>query len=329
MAGDLGDVVRLLDDVAPAPSVVTIGVFDGVHRGHRSIVGRAVQAAAARGVRSVAVTFDPHPTAVVRPEVAPQLLQPLDDRVAELLLCGVDLVVVLPFTTALSRLTPEEFVATVLAGRLGAVEVVVGTNFRFGHRAAGDVAALGDLGERYGFTTHAVTLLDHDGRAVSSSSIRRAVERGDVAWAAAALGRPWRHVGEVVRGDGRGRTIDLPTANVHAPAGMVRPGGGVYAARARHRDDTWDAVVNVGTRPTFDGDTTTVEAHLLDAAPGPEAGGPDLYGETLELEFLARLRDEQRFDGPEALVAQIRADVDTARAHFVGQGTDGPRPGVG
>lgn len=318
MAGDLGDVVRLLDDVDPAPSVVTIGVFDGVHLGHRSIVARAVDAARDRGVRSVAVTFDPHPTAVVRPAATPPLLQPLDDRVADLLMCGVELVLVLPFTTELSHLTPEAFVGTVLAGRLDAVEVVVGTNFRFGHRAAGDVAGLADLGERFGFATDAVTLLDHDGRAVSSSSIRHAIEQGDVTWAAAALGRPWRHVGEVVRGDGRGRTIDVPTANVRAPVGMVRPGGGVYAARARHRDDSWEAVVNVGTRPTFDGTTTTVEAHLLDADPGPEAGGPDLYGETLELEFLARLRDEQRFDGAEALVAQIHADVDAARAHFVG-----------
>lgn len=314
--GIVGDI----EQVRPEPSVVTIGVFDGVHRGHRTLVDRTVRSARRRGVRSVAVTFDPHPMTVVRPDLAPVLLQTVDDRAAALAAAGVDLVLVLPFTSELSRRTPEEFVDLVLAGRLGATVVVVGENFRFGHRAAGDVEVLAALGADRGFEVVARPLLDLGERPVSSSAIRRAIGRGEVEWAAEALGRPWEHVGEVVRGDGRGRTIDVPTANVAAPENLVRPGGGVYAARARHGDDVWDAVVNVGTRPTFDGTATTVEAHLLDTARGPEAGGPDLYGRTLSLALLTRLRDERRFDGPDELVAQIHADVEQAREHLAAIG---------
>lgn len=307
-------VVRGLDEVDAAPSAVTIGVFDGVHRGHRTIIGRAVRAADDGGLRSVAVTFDPHPMAVVRPDAVPPLLQPLEARIDLLAGTGVDVVLVLPFTHELSRLAPAAFVERVLAGTLAARRVVVGTNFRFGHRAAGDVEALAVLGDDHGFTAEAVSLLELDGDPISSTHVREHLEAGDVAWAAAALGRPWSYGGAVVRGDGRGRTIGVPTANVVAPDGILRPGGGVYAARAHHGATTWDAVVNVGTRPTFDGTTTTVEAHLLDAS--ERAEDLDLYGEQLQLLFLARLRDEQRFDGPDELVAQIHADIDAARAHF-------------
>lgn len=309
-----GVVVRGLAEVEPAPSAVTIGVFDGVHRGHRDIIDRAVRAARSADLRAVAVTFAPHPMAVVRPDAVPPLVQPVEDRVALLSATGLDLVLVLPFTPELSRLAPDAFVDRVLAGPLRARHVVVGTNFRFGHRAAGDVGTLAELGTGHGFVAEGVPLLDLDGAALSSSEVRAHVAAGDVAWAAEALGRPWRHSGEVVRGDGRGRTIGVPTANVVAPEGILRPGGGVYVARARHGGDVWGAVVNVGTRPTFEGRTTTVEAHLLDTEAGDEAGGPDLYGRELALDFLARLRDERRFDGPDELVDQIRVDIEEARA---------------
>lgn len=302
-------IARQLDEVASAPSAVTIGVFDGVHRGHAVIIDRAVAAARARDLRAVAVTFDPHPTAVVRPDAVPPLLQPVDARVAELASTGVDLVLVLPFTEELSQRSPEEFVTHVLRGTLQAEHVVVGGNFRFGHRAAGDVAQLEELGSEHGFSAEGVDLLDLEGDPISSTAVRDHVAAGDVGWAAAALGRPWTHRGTVVRGDGRGRTIGVPTANVVAPDGILRPGGGVYAARAHLLDGTvHDAVVNVGTRPTFDGTTTTVEAHLL----GVE-GDLDLYDDELTLAFLERLRDERRFDGPDELVAQIGRDVEAAR----------------
>ena len=303
----MATVARSLDEVVEGPSVVTIGVFDGVHRGHQQIVARAVERARERDVRAVAVTFDPHPTSVVRPELAPPLLQTVEDRVAVLADQGVDEVLVLPFTTALSQLSPEDFVARVLAGPLGAVHVVVGENFRFGHRAAGDGQVLADLGPEHGFDADVVTLLGEGDQVLSSTAVRAALESGDVAAAAAMLGRPWMLPGTVVRGEGRGRTIGVPTANVDAPEGLVRPGGGVYAGRATRGDDTWGCVVNVGTRPTFEGTSTTVEAHLLDAE-------LDLYGQVLRVAFVGRIRDERRFDGPEELVAQIHRDVEAGRS---------------
>ncbi len=201
-----------------------------------------------------------------------------------------------------------------LAGVLDTRRVVVGTNFRFGHRAAGDVATLAELGATHGFEAESVELLEHAGAPISSTQVRDHLAAGDVEWATAALGRPWSYRGEVVRGDGRGRTIGVPTANVVAPQDVLRPGGGVYVARAHHAEHSWDAVVNVGTRPTFEGASATVEAHLLDAS--QRAQDLDLYGEQLELELLHRLRDERRFDGPDELVAQIHRDIAAARARL-------------
>lgn len=305
---DLTRVAWSLEDVKPAPSVVTIGFFDGVHRGHQTIIRRAVHDADERGVRSVAVTFDRHPMEVVRPGSQPRYLQSRDRKVTALVDQGVDLVLVLPFDLARSQQSPEDFVATVLAGPLRAVKVVVGANFRFGHRAAGDVVTLADLGSVHGYETEAVTLLHHGDTPISSTEVRDHLERGDVAWAAEALGRPFVLEGAVVRGDGRGRSIGIPTANVEVDERMQVPAGGVYAGHATvvGHEGTHPCVVNIGTRPTFGGETVTVEAHLLD-------GERDLYGEHLAVAFVDRLRDEQRFDGVDALVAQIHADIDRAR----------------
>lgn len=297
-----------LGDVAPAPSVVTIGFFDGVHRGHQAIIGRAVQEAADRGLRSVVVTFDRHPMEVVRPGSQPRYLQSLDRRAERLAEQGVDLVVVLPFTEEFSQLPPGRFVETVLAGALQARRVIVGANFRFGHRAAGDVVALTELGALHGFDAEAAALVDLEGMAVSSTEIREHLDRGDVAWAAEALGRPFVLEGPVIHGDGRGRSIGVPTANVEIDDRMQVPAVGVYAGHATvpGSDREWACVVNVGTRPTFSGTSVSVEAHLLDA-------DVDLYGERLAVAFESRLRDEQRFEGPEALVAQIHRDIEMAR----------------
>jgi riboflavin kinase / FMN adenylyltransferase len=302
-------VARALGEVEPVPSVVTIGNFDGVHRGHRTLLRRAVDAAhaadAADAARAVAVTFDPHPAAIVRPGSEPPALQTLASRIDSLAATGVDLVLVLPFTAELAALTPADFVHHVLVDRLSAVRVIVGTNFRFGHRAAGDVVTLVEEGERYGFGTEAVTLLDLDGEPISSSSIRAHLATGDVDWATRALGRPHRVRGEVVPGDGRGRTIGVPTANVAVPPGLQLPGDGVYAGHATHAGTVYPAVTNVGMRPTFDGTARTVEAHLLDAE-------VELYGSELEVTFEHHLRGEQRFDDVAALVAQIRRDIRAA-----------------
>jgi riboflavin kinase / FMN adenylyltransferase len=300
-------VARQLDEVDPAPSVVTIGNFDGVHRGHQVLLRRAVHAAHDAGVRAVAVTFHPHPAAVLRPGSEPPALQPLDERIAGLAEAGVDLVLVLAFTAELAALSAEAFVSRVLVDRLRATRVIVGTNFRFGHRAAGDVVTLVELGGPAGFTTEAVTLLEEEGAAISSSTIRGQLAAGEVDWVAGALGRPFTLTGEVVAGDGRGRTIGVPTANLAVPGGLQLPADGVYAGWAEAGLLRAPAITNVGVRPTFAGGDRSVEVHLLDAT-------ADLYGETLTVSFEHRIRAEQRFDGVDALVAQIRDDIASARA---------------
>lgn len=294
-----------LDAVVPSESAVTIGNFDGVHRGHRVLLRRATDAGARLGVRSVAITFDPHPAAVLRPDAVPPALQRRDERLAALAATGVDTVVVLPFTRALAASSPGEFVTEVLSDRLHAVRVIVGTNFRFGHRAAGGLVTLVEEGERNGFEVEAVTLLDLDGIPISSSAIRERLAAGELDWPTRALGRPHAVVGTVVRGDGRGRSIGIPTANLEVASGVLVPGDGVYAGHVTVGGTRFDAAINVGTRPTFDAGHT-VEAHILDV-------DLDLYGREVEVSFLQRLRGERRFDGPAELVAQIRRDVATAR----------------
>jgi riboflavin kinase / FMN adenylyltransferase len=303
---DASLVAHALDEVPPAPSVVTIGNFDGVHRGHQVLLRRAVDAAHGQGVRAVAVTFHPHPAAVLRPGAEPPALQPVEDRVHHLLEAGVDLVLVLPFTRELASLGPHVFVEKVLVDRLRAVQVIVGSNFRFGHKASGNVVTLNDAGATYGFHTEAVTLLDLDGIPISSTAVRDHLDRGDVAWANRALGRTFTLAGEVVPGDGRGRTIGVPTANLAVPDGQLVPANGVYAGHAEVDGDRFPCVTNVGVRPTFDGRGRTVEAHLLDAE-------VDLYGRHLRVGFAHRLRDERRFADVDELVARIRADIDDAR----------------
>lgn len=312
-AGTRSSVVRSLDQVDPGPSAVTIGNFDGVHRGHTGLVRRTVEIAAERGVRAVAITFDPHPTAVLRPGSEPPSLCSLEQRITRLLAAGLDLVVVLSFTRKLSELSPETFVERVLVDRLEATGVVVGTNFRFGHRAAGDVAALVTAGEAHGFDVEAVALRDLDGAPLSSTAIRAALYDGEIRWVAAALGRPYSLDGEVVAGDGRGRTIGVPTANVAVDPHRVIPANGVYAGHATHGQRRWRCVTNIGVRPTFDlGDAPTVETHLIDVEEPL-----DLYGEVLEVTFEHRLRAEQRFASVDDLVAQIRLDVESARLQLM------------
>jgi riboflavin kinase/FMN adenylyltransferase len=294
-------------------SVVTIGVFDGVHRGHQRIVARARQIAAQRSLPVVVVTCDPHPDEVVRPGSHPPLLTAARRRAELLAGLGVDAVCVLPFTYQFSQLGPEEFVRAVLVDRLHAAAVVVGENFRFGHRAAGDVQLLAELGEKYEFTAEGVPLLTENGLTVSSSAIRELLTAGDVAAAASYLGRPHRVEGVVVRGQGRGRALGFPTANLELPRHTATPADGVYAGWLTRLDDLgaeadrWPAAISIGTNPTFDGRDRTVEAYALDR------DDLDLYGARVAADFAERLRPTLRFAAVDELIQQMHRDVDAAR----------------
>jgi riboflavin kinase / FMN adenylyltransferase len=298
-------------------SAVTIGVFDGVHRGHQRIVARAAEAAAAHGLPLVVVTFDPHPDEVVRPGSHPPLLCTVRRRVQLMAELGADAVCVLPFTLDFSRLGPDEFVRVVLAERLHARWVVVGENFRFGHRAAGDVALLTELGDKYDFTAEGVPLLTEDGVRISSSLIRERLAAGDVTGAARALGRPHRVEGVVVRGAQRGRTLGIPTANLETAPHTAIPADGVYAGWLASLDEggleteRWPAAISVGTNPTFGGQHRVVEAYALDR------DDLDLYGVHVAVDFAARLRGMDKFDSVDALIAQMHLDIAEARALLV------------
>jgi len=300
-------------------SVVTIGVFDGVHRGHQLIISQAAGAAAGLGLPMVVITFDPHPAEVVRPGSHPALLCTAARRAELLAGLGADAVCLLPFTPEFSQLGPEEFVRTVLVDRLHTAAVVVGGNFRFGHRAAGDVALLAELGEKYDFTAEAVPLLADAGATISSSLIRQKLAAGDVTGAAGDLGRMHRVEGVVVPGHRRGKALGFPTANLRTFPYTAIPADGVYAGwlamlgedgRERAR---WPAAVSVGTNPTFDGRDRVVEAYALDR------DDLELYGAHVAVDFAARLRGMERFASPEELAGQMRRDVDQARAITAGE----------
>jgi riboflavin kinase/FMN adenylyltransferase len=288
----------------PSPAVA-VGNFDGVHRGHQALLATALRDARESSGTAVVLTFDPHPSQVLAPERAPRALLTLDQKAELLGQLGADKLAVLPFTLELSRERPEDFARLVLQQTLGARVVVVGAGFRFGHKRAGDVALLEGMGGELGFRVHAFPPMLHEGAPISSTRIREGLSRGDVESASELLGRPFFVDGDVVSGDGRGRTIGVPTANLN-PINEMLPCSGVYACRCEARGVSQGAVVNIGTRPTFGGRTTTIEAHLLDFA-------GDLYGARLRVSFLQRLREERAFSGAEALIAQIRQDIETAR----------------
>ncbi|KWV33922.1 bifunctional riboflavin kinase/FAD synthetase [Micromonospora rifamycinica] len=288
-------------------SVVTIGVFDGVHRGHQATIGHAVARARDLGIGSVVVTFDPHPVEVVRPGSHPAVLtEPA--RKAELIeALGVDVLCVVPFTKELSRLSPEAFVHDILVEHLHVALVVVGDNFRFGHRAAGNVELLERLGRDSGFEVEHAPLVAAAGTVFSSTYIRSRVEAGDVAAAAAVLSRPHRLEGVVVLGDQRGRELGFPTANLRCPPHAAVPADGVYAGwLVRGGTERLPAAISIGTNPTFAGRERRVEAHVLDFS-------GDLYGEHVALDFAAHLRGQIRYDAIEPLLVQMAEDVERTR----------------
>src|SRR5262245_36431821 len=287
-------------------TVVTVGFFDGVHLGHRAVLDRTVDAARERGVPAVAVTFDRHPREVLAPGSEPRLLTTVDRKAALIERAGIDVLVVLEFTPAFSRRSADDFIAHVLAGGLHAVHCVMGANFTFGHRAAGTVELLMERGPAHGFSAERVGLLELDGRPLSSSSIRGALAEGDLAWPRRALGRRFVLDGTVVTGAGRGHDLGFPTANLRTWPRLLLPGRGIYAGRALVGDGAHVAAISVGTNPTFGTEPLHVESYLLDF-------DGDLVGSDLAVEFWSYLRDEERFETPDALADAIAEDVRRTR----------------
>ncbi len=304
------EIVNGLDalPLGPGASVVTVGFFDGVHRGHQEVLARTVAEAAARGVRSVAVTFDRHPREILTPGSEPRLLTTVERKARLIELAGIDVLVVLAFTPEFSRIEAAEFVRTVLVEGVHAVHAAMGVNFTFGHRAAGTIETLPVLGAPFGLTAEGLGLVELNGRVVSSSSIREALAAGDLAWPAEACGRRFVLDGEVETGHGRGRGLGFPTANLRTWPRLLLPGQGIYAGVGELDGHRYLAAIDVGTNPTFGVEPLHVEAFLMDYA------GGDLVGRPLSIEFWARLRDEERYPSPEALSAAIELDVERTRA---------------
>jgi riboflavin kinase/FMN adenylyltransferase len=291
-------------------SVVTIGSYDGVHRGHQLIIGRAVERARELGVPSVVVTFDPHPSEVVRPGSHPPLLAPHHRRAELMAELGVDALLILPFTTEFSKLAPADFIVKVLVDKLHAQLVIEGPNFRFGHKAAGNVQLLTEFGATYDYSVEVIDLYVRGeaggGEPFSSTLTRRLVAEGDVAGAAEILGRPHRVEGIVVRGAQRGREMGFPTANVETLPHTAIPADGVYAGWLNANGETMPAAISVGTNPQFDGTERTVEAYAIDRV------GLDLYGLHVSVDFLAYVRGMAKFDSLDDLLVAIAADVKRA-----------------
>ena len=305
-------ICRSLDQVPGdfGPCVITIGNFDGVHIGHRAILGKVKALASKNGWASAAMTFDPHPTKLVAPARAPKLLTTVDERAQLIEAEGIEKILVLPFTEKVALLAPEEFVRQILVEKLKVRTVLVGDNFRFGHKAAGDRRTLEELGRKYGFAAEVIGAVRWRGRSISSSEIRRLIESGQPSLACRMLGRPYALSGAVVSGQGIGSKQTVPTLNLDAKA-EVLPKPGVYVTRTRDRRAAreWPSITNVGYRPTFNGQGLTIETYLL----APLEGAPPAE---IQVEFLRWVREERKFENAEALKQQIFRDVGRAQAYF-------------
>jgi riboflavin kinase/FMN adenylyltransferase len=305
-------IYRSLGEVRPdfGPCAITIGNFDGVHKGHQQIMQQVRGIGREHGWKAAVLTFDPHPSKLVAPDRAPRLLTTPDQRARLILEQGIDEVLILPFTPDIAKLTPEEFVREILVGRLKARAVLVGDNFRFGNRAAGDAGTMEELGRNYGFSTEIVRAISWRGRVISSSAIRRLLEAGNVSLACRLLGRPYALQGRVVHGEGRGSKQTVPTLNLDTAA-EVLPKVGVYVTRTRESAGvrSWPSITNVGYRPTFNSHGLTIETYLLSSLEGAPP-------EEISVEFLRWVREERKFENAEALKVQILRDVGRAQAYF-------------
>jgi riboflavin kinase/FMN adenylyltransferase len=311
--------VRLADLGGLAPDVpgtaVTVGTFEGVHLGHRDVLARLRDRAAARGLASVLVTFEPHPLEIVRPDAAPRLLTTWPEKLEVLAGSGIDYVAVLPFTSALAALAPDAFVRRILLERFRMRDLLMGYDHGFGRNRSGDATALRELGQELGFD---VSMVDHvdadDGAPISSTRIRRAIVDGDLTGAAGMLGRAYAVAGRVVHGEERGRLLGFPTLNVEiSDPRKLLPPEGVYAVRVQTPSGPFDGMMNLGPRPTFGDERLGLEAHLFDAS-------GDWYGAAVRLDFIARLRATQKFPSVDALVEQLQRDADDARSALAPRG---------
>jgi riboflavin kinase/FMN adenylyltransferase len=294
---------------AEGRTVLSVGNFDGLHLGHRKILQLMRERADQNSQRSAVVTFDPHPLRLLRPEHAPRMIQTMAQRLAGIERMGLDAAVILKFDRALSLVSPEDFIERILVECLHVGTILVGANFCFGHRGAGDVRMLAEFGKLRGFNVEIVSPVEVDGRVVSSTAVRNAVAAGNVADAIPLLGRPFTLTGQVQSGAGRGRTILFPTLNI-VPEQELLPKIGVYATESVVNGNPYFSVTNVGTRPTFDGQGITVESHLFDFQE-QISNGP------MKVRFRTRLRDEQKFSGPDQLREQIARDIAAAQDYFV------------
>lgn len=316
-------VLRSLEELTarlPAP-VLTIGNFDGVHRGHQRILEAVLEEARRRRGTAVAITFEPHPAKFLTPETAPPLLVTPEQKLALLEAAHLDVVLVLPFTRELSQLSPRTFVEDILRRRLGAELVCVGESFRFGHRQAGNVTVLGELARDFGLTVRVIPPVVVGGQTASSTLLRRLLSQGEVARAARLLGRPFALAGDVQPGPGRGRRLHFPTLNM-VPEQECLPARGVYVTETVVGGKAYPSATNVGVRPTFGGDGLVVESHLLNFSQQVEHGH-------LEVRFRERLRGEKKFPSPEALRAQIARDVERTRQFFAGEKSVAPDEATG
>ena len=291
-----------------ARAAISVGNFDGLHLGHQKILRLLAERARASGQRSLVITFDPHPLRLLRPEIAPAMIQTLGQRLAGMEELGLDAALVLRFDRALSQVSPEEFMQRILVEGLSAGTILVGENFCFGYRGAGNVKLLSEYGKAHGFAVEIVAPVEIGGRVVSSTAVRNAVLSGNVGEAIPLLGRAFSLSGEIRAGAGRGRQILVPTLNL-SPEQELLPKLGVYATESVVAGRTYFSVTNVGTRPTFDGHGVTVESHLFEFSELISSG-------RMEVRFHSRIREEMKFSGAEALLEQIGRDIARAKEYF-------------
>lgn len=286
-------------------SIITLGNFDGLHLGHQELIKMIIQRAEETASHSMVVTFRPHPLKILAPEKCPPLISIYEEKIRLFEMLGIDVLVKIPFTLDFSAMEPRDFVKNVLCDLLGAKEIFVGYNYRFGKGRKGDIRLLRNLGKEFGFAVREIEQVSLDGEVISSTMIRQLLKNGKVEHAAKLLGRPYALCGIVVKGDGRGRGLGFPTANIASKHSLI-PSNGVYAVRLFVRDKYYNGVVNIGMRPTFDTKSLAIEVHIF-------AFNEDIYGEEITVCFISKIREEKKFGNADALIKQINADINTAK----------------